>query len=173
MAVTLDTVALNALSLDPGRSGGPETYLRGLVPALARARPDVRVILATTRSGARALRAEGWGALCERRALPCDEGQRVHRARAEQQLLPRLARGERWPLLHSLVSVAPVRPHARAVVTLHDVTFFSRRTFRRVTTAEMRVIVRRAARGADALIVVSAAAPTRPAPSSVSILPGL
>lgn len=32
MAVTLDTVALNALSLDPGRSGGPETYLRGLVP---------------------------------------------------------------------------------------------------------------------------------------------
>lgn len=158
MAVQLHTVALNALFLAPGRSGGPETYLRGLVPALACARPDVRLILATTRSGAHALQAEGWGAFCELRALPCEEGQRLHRARAEQQLLPRVARAERWPLLHSLASVAPVRPRTRAVVTLHDVTFFSRRTFGPVTTAGMRVVVRRATRGADALIAVSAAA---------------
>ncbi len=32
-------VLLNALFLDPAGSGGPETYLRGLAPALRSAHP--------------------------------------------------------------------------------------------------------------------------------------
>jgi glycosyltransferase involved in cell wall biosynthesis len=152
------TVALNALFLEPGRSAGPETYLRGLVPALARSHPEVRFVLTTTGVGARALAAEGWGELVALRALPCEEGERARRARCEQQLLPALAAREGWSLIHSLASVAPVRPRTRAVITLHDVTFFERRTFGLVTTLGMRAIVRRAVRAADALIAVSAAA---------------
>ena len=150
---------LNALFLDPGGSGGPETYLRGLAPALHAARPGARMTIATTGAGLAALRADGWDAWCELRALPCEEGQRGRRQLAEQVLLPALAVRLRADLLHSLASVAPVRtPGTAHVVTLHDVTFFKARTFNAVTTFGMRQIVSRAARHADQLIAVTAAA---------------
>ena len=53
-------MGFNALFLDPGVSGGPETYLRGLLPAIARAHPSLELTIVTTRRGARALRADGW-----------------------------------------------------------------------------------------------------------------
>jgi glycosyltransferase involved in cell wall biosynthesis len=150
---------LNALFLDPGGSGGPETYLRGLAPALRDARPGARITVATTRAGATALRSDGWDAWSEVRALPCEEGQRGRRQLAEQVLLPGLAMRTGADLIHSLASVAPIRtPRAGHVVTLHDVTFFKARTFNAVTTFGMRQIVGRAARHADRLIAVTAAA---------------
>jgi glycosyltransferase involved in cell wall biosynthesis len=149
----------NALFLDPGASGGPETYLRGLVPAVRDARPGTRITVATTRAGAEALRADGWDGWCDVRALPCEEGQRGRRQLAEQVLLPGLALRSGASLIHSLASVAPVRtPRVGHVVTLHDVTFFRARTFNAVTTFGMRQIVGRAARHADRLIAVTAAA---------------
>ena len=54
------SVGLNALFLDPGRSGGVETYLLELVPALAEQFPSVRFTVATTGPGAAALREAGW-----------------------------------------------------------------------------------------------------------------
>lgn len=152
-------LVLNALFLDPGSSGGPETYLRGLAPALYQARSDTRLTVATTRSGARALRADGWEEWGEIRALPCEEGQRLRRQSCEQVLLPILAR--RWgaDLIHSLASVGPIRtPGTPHVITLHDVTFFKATTFNPVTTFGMRQVVARAARHADRLISGSAAA---------------
>jgi glycosyltransferase involved in cell wall biosynthesis len=157
--VPVPHLLLNALFLDPGGSGGPETYLRGLAPALHQARPDTRLTVATTRSGARALRADGWDAWAEVRALPCEEGQRFRRQACEQTLLPVLAR--RWgaDLIHSLASVGPIRtPGTPHVITLHDVTFFKASTFNPVTTFGMRQVVSRAARHADLLISGSAAA---------------
>ena len=85
-------VLLNALYLAPGASSGTETYLRGLAPALARAFPDLRLTIATTPSGAAALRADGWERFANLLALPCEDGQRVRRQWAEQVLLPRVAR---------------------------------------------------------------------------------
>jgi glycosyltransferase involved in cell wall biosynthesis len=155
----LPRLLLNALFLDPGGSGGPETYLRGLAPALRDARPGTRITVATTRSGAAALRADGWGDWSDVRALPCEEGQRGRRQLAEQALLPALALALRADLVHSLASVAPIRtPATKHVITLHDVTFFRSRTFNAVTTFGMRQIVSRAARHADGLITGSAAA---------------
>jgi glycosyltransferase involved in cell wall biosynthesis len=152
-------VVLNALFLDPAVSGGSETYLRGLAPALAAAHPDTSFAVVTTRSGAAALRAGGWAGWSRVVSLPCEEGQRLRRQWAEQVLLPALARRLRADVLHSLASVAPIRswstPH---VVTVHDVTFFRMRTFNAVTTFGMRQVVARAARNADALISVTAAA---------------
>src|ERR671915_2599539 len=107
---------LNALFLDPAASGGPETYMRGLVPALARERPGARLTVVTTRSGAAALRRDGWGEWVEVRELPCEDGQRLRRTWAEQVLLPRLARRLRADVLHSLVNVAPIRARVAAAV---------------------------------------------------------
>src|SRR5918992_3268872 len=145
-------VMLNALFLDPAASGGPETYMRGLVPALHRERPGARLTVVTTRSGAAALRRDDWAEWAEVRALPCEDGQRLRRTWAEQVLLPRLAWRLKADVLHSLASLAPVRPRMPAAITLHDVTFVLRRTFSRTTTVGMKEIMLRAARRADALL---------------------
>jgi glycosyltransferase involved in cell wall biosynthesis len=149
---------LNALFLDPSVSGGPETYLRGLAPALAAEEPGARITIVTTRSGAAALRADGWQQWADVRSLPCEDGQRLRRVTAEQVLLPALARRLRAGVLHSLASLAPVRSPVPTAITLHDVTFIVRRTFGRVTTVGMGTIISRAARNADALLAVTAAA---------------
>jgi glycosyltransferase involved in cell wall biosynthesis len=151
-------VLLNALYLAPGVSGGPETYLRGLAPALAREFPELHLTVATTPSGAGALRADGWEEFARLLELPCEDGQRVRRQWAEQVLLPRAARSGPSEIVHSLAGVAPVYAGARAVVTLHDVTFLLTPTFGRITTGGMGLLVRAAARRADALITGTAAA---------------
>ncbi len=153
-----DHVLLNATFLDPSVSGGPETYLRGLAQALAHEFPDVRFTVATTRSGARALRDDGWAAWASIVDLPCEDGQRLRRQVAEQVLVPMLARHRKADLLHSLGSVAPIRARVPAVVTLHDVTFIVRRTFGAATSWGMTQVITRAARRADGLITGSAAA---------------
>jgi glycosyltransferase involved in cell wall biosynthesis len=151
-------VLLNALYLAPGVSGGPETYLRGLAPALAEKFPHLRLTVATTRSGAAALRADGWERFAPPLALPCEDGQRIRRQWAEQVLLPRVAHSVRADIVHSLASLAPVFAGTRAVVTLHDVTFLLSPTFGRITTSGMGLVVRAAARRADGLITGTAAA---------------
>jgi glycosyltransferase involved in cell wall biosynthesis len=150
-------VALNALFLDPGRSGGPETYLRGLVPALAERHPRVRFTVITTRRGAHALRADGWGDWCDVVALRTDEGERLRRLRAELAGFERAALAHGCDLTHSLASLGPVRPRLPSVLSLHDLTFVHARTFGAATTLAMRTIVSQAARHA-AWIVTAAAA---------------
>ena len=145
--------------LAPGDSGGPETYLRELVRALAGEYPGVRLTVLTTRSGGAALRADGLGDAADVRSLPAEEYSRLRRQFAEQLLVQGAARRHRAQLLHSLASTGPVAtPGLRSVVTLHDVTFMRMPTFGRVTTWGMRHVVTRAAHDADALIAVSAAA---------------
>lgn len=151
-------VVLNALFLDPGVSGGPETYLRGLAPALARAAPSVRLTVVATRTGAARLRADGWGDFATVLGAPCEDGQRVRRTLIEQAALPAWARAHRPVLVHSLASIAPIRLPVPAVITLHDVTFLRQRTFGAITTAGLRAIVPLAARRADALITATVAA---------------
>ena len=151
-------VMLNALYLAPGISGGPESYLRGLAPSLAEVAPCMRLTIATTPSGAQALRSDGWEAFASLLALPCEDGQRARRQWAEQVLLARAARSSGAQIVHSLASVAPVYAGARAVVTLHDVTFLVRPTFGRVTTWGMGLLVKAAARRADGLITGTSAA---------------
>jgi glycosyltransferase involved in cell wall biosynthesis len=156
--VPLRRVGFNALFLDPGVSGGPETYLRGLIPAIAGAFPELELTVVTTRRGARALRADGWTDFARIVHLPCDEGERGRRLVAEQLLLAPVALRRGFDVLHSLASIGPVFPSVPAVVTLHDVTFFRIRTFGLSTTLAMKAIVTGAARSAAGLISGSAAA---------------
>ncbi len=159
MAAPVESIALNALWLAPGDSGGPETYLRELTRALAAEYPQLRIVVFTTGSGRAALAADGFGEIAELRSLPVEEYRRVRRQVAEQLALPIAARRAGVQLLHSLASVAPIRtPGLPSVITLHDVTFMHIATFGRVTTWGMTEVVGRASRHADALITGSAAA---------------
>jgi glycosyltransferase involved in cell wall biosynthesis len=159
MAPSIGTVGLNALFLGPGQSGGPETYLRGLVPALASEFPDTRFVVVTTRAGANAFRRDGWADVAEIQDLPLDEGQRARRLIVEQAWLPWRAWRQSFDVLHSLASVAPVwTPRTPSVITLHDVTFLRMPTFSRATTLAFRLTVGPAAKRADALLTGSAAA---------------
>ncbi|MGD0981218.1 MAG: glycosyltransferase, partial [Solirubrobacteraceae bacterium] len=151
-------VALNALFLAPGVSGGPETYLRGLAPALASEFPRLRLTIVTTGSGASFLRELGFLDFAQIRALRCEDGQRARRVFAEQLLLPRAARSAGAQLIHSLASTAPRYPRMPAVITLHDVTFLRMRTFGAVTTFGMRMVITAPAPHADVLLSGTAAA---------------
>lgn len=149
---------VDALFLDPRSTGGPATYLRGLLPAMARARPGAELLVATTRRGAAALRSEGWGAWASVHAFPCDEGDRLARQASEQVLLPWFARRVDADAVFSPGTLAVMRvPGCAHVLTVHDVTFFHERTFNPVTTAGMRFVVRRCVRHADSLLTVSEA----------------
>jgi glycosyltransferase involved in cell wall biosynthesis len=159
VSAPVKSVALNAMFLAPGDSGGPETYLRELVRALSAEYPQLRITVLTTGSGGRALQADGFEEFAAVRALPAEEYSRLRRQFAEQLLVQVHARRAGAELLHSLASTGPIRtPGLASVVTLHDVTFMRMPTFGRVTTWGMSQVVSRAARDADALIAVSAAA---------------
>ncbi len=151
-------IGVNAVYFDPGVSGGSETYLRGLVPALAAAAPAAELEIATTRRGAARLARDGWGDLARIHALPTDVGQRVRHLAVEQLRLPLLARQQRWDLQHSLANLAPVHAGVPAVVTLLDLLFLRHRSLPRATTLALRWTVLPAARRAAALIAISAAA---------------
>src|SRR3954463_12673369 len=147
---------LNALFLDPGVSGGPEAYLRGLAGALREEFPATRFEIVTTRRGGSARRDEGWDDVT---VLPADEGERARRAFGELVALPHHARRRGADVVHSLASTGPGHtPRAAHVVTLHDVTFFRVPTFNAVTTAGMKGMIKLAARDADRLITGAAAA---------------
>jgi glycosyltransferase involved in cell wall biosynthesis len=155
----LKSVALNALFLAPGESGGPETYLRQLVPALADEYPGVRLVVFTTGRGRRALAGAGWHDFADVRSLPTEEYRRVRRQLCEQLALPLAARRAGVELLHSLASTGPLRgPGLAMVLTLHDVIFTQHATFGRATTWGLNRVVPGAARRADSLIVASASA---------------
>ena len=150
-------IALNALFLDPGVTGGPETYLRALVPELVARAGGARFTLLTSPRGARALRRD-WNGLLPIVALPADDDQPARRTLVETLYLPDLVRRRGFDLVHSLSNRGPLRAGARHVVTVHDAIFFTHDTLGLVSTIGMRTVVRAAARRADAVITDSAAA---------------
>lgn len=159
MPIGPTTVAVNAMFLDPGVSGGVETYVRALVPEMTRQSASIRFVVCTTGRGAAALRADPAFAGIDVVRLPAEDGQRLRRGRAEQLALPRTARKHGADLIWSPASTAPLWADGlRTVITLHDVTMFEHDTFGFVTTQAMRFTMLGPARRADALISGSAAA---------------
>lgn len=154
----LARVGLGALFLDPGVSGGSETYLHGLVPALVQSRPDVRFEVVTTRRGAAALSGTPAWDEVELIRLACDDDEPLRRTAAERLVLPRLARRRGWDVLHSLSNRGPRRAGTAHVLTVLDVIFFHHRTMGPLSTIGMRWAVATAARHADAVIAISESA---------------
>jgi glycosyltransferase involved in cell wall biosynthesis len=148
-------VGINAIFLEP-RMGGVETYLRALVPEMARLAPDTRFSVYCSPGGHRYLQEQGFaGAPLVTHPLL---GRRGTKAIAELTALGWVA-GREVDLLHSLAMTAPLRTRAVNVVTLADVTWMlAPDPGERWTARLWRVVVPPVARRADRVIVHSRAA---------------
>ncbi len=149
-------VVVDLIFLVPGETGGRETYVRELLPALRRARPDWRLTGVVAREAA----GRGWWreTLDDVVVLEAASGRARGRwALGELALLPRSARGA--DLVHAPANFGPLHGAFARVLTVHDVIW--RRVpdsvpapVRALTTA----MVGAAARRADRVLTVSEAA---------------
>jgi glycosyltransferase involved in cell wall biosynthesis len=148
-------IGINALFLEP-RMGGLETYVRALLPELARLAPDVRFTVYCSPGGRTYLRGEpGFEGL--EFDVPPLIGRRGLKAIGEVTLLGALA-GRHVDLLHSVALTAPLRTSAANVVTLADVTWLISPDPGEIWTTRLwRVVVPPVARRADRVIVLSQA----------------
>ena len=117
------SVGLNLLFLEPGATGGMETYARELVPELPIAMPEARFTVLAGRELADEWRSSPWHPEIELLDLRVSSATRVARTFWEQTLVPRQARRRGLNLLHSLSQSAPVRPPCASVVTIHDLIY--------------------------------------------------
>jgi len=152
-------IGLNLLFVVPGETGGMETYVRALVPELARLVGPESLRLFVSPELAAELRPEPWfegQQLCE---LRVPGRSRVRRTLAEQSLLPVLVRRARCELLHNLQSVAPAVSGApRSVTTIHDLLYVHHpETHSPLLRRGMRFLVPMAARRSDRIIAISEA----------------
>jgi glycosyltransferase involved in cell wall biosynthesis len=152
----LRTIGINAIFLEPGQSGGSETYLRGLVPALVRRR-GLRIVVFTTHAGVASLRESNWHDMVELVPVRADT-RRASRLWAEQVAVPRLAARMGCDVLHSLANTGPWRSPVPHVLTLLDVIFITTNTLGTYSSLALRRIVPPVARAADAVITISATA---------------
>lgn len=146
-------VALDLLYFT-GRRGGTETYVREIVPRLARAMDDVDLVALVGSSGADLVAPWFPG---EVRTLPVDARRRAAWAAAETWLVARVAAREGAALLWCPANYGPPAGRIPTVVTVHDVIPFVHvppgmgRTGQRITIR----LLRRAARGATRVLAVS------------------
>jgi glycosyltransferase involved in cell wall biosynthesis len=147
----LRRVGLNLLFLVPGETGGSEVYARNLIPRLAEARPDLELVAFVNREGA----GLPLGGAKVVRVDVSGRG-RVRRVAAERFRLPSAVRRHGVQLLHSLDSTGPPRPGVPSVVTILDLIYASHPEAHTLARRlGMRVLVPRAARGADRVIAIS------------------
>jgi glycosyltransferase involved in cell wall biosynthesis len=116
-------IGLNILHLVPGETGGGETYVRRLVPALLGLDAGVHLTLFAAAEAYPSLLAEPWAGDAAIVRVPVRARSRARRVLAEQTLLPRAARRARVDLLHNTLNTAPVIPGVRQVTTIHDVIY--------------------------------------------------
>jgi glycosyltransferase involved in cell wall biosynthesis len=149
-------IGLNLLFLEPGRTGGMETYARELVPLLPEAMPEASFTVIAGRELASEWLASPWHEGVELSSLSVSSGTRIRRTAAEQLLVARAARRLKLDLLHSLSASSPVVSGCRSVITIHDVMFL---TYPEAQTRAMalglRLVVPPAARRASRLIAPS------------------
>jgi glycosyltransferase involved in cell wall biosynthesis len=152
-------VGLNLMFLVPGASGGRETHVRELLPAMRAAAPDLRITTFLNRETA-AVGRGFWsehadGAMVLRGASGRD---RVRWAAAELLLVSAAARRAGVAVLHSPANFGPWHGGFARVLTLHDVGF---RTHPELVAPVPRLatelLVVPAARRAHAVITVSRA----------------
>ena len=148
-------VGLNLIFLVPGETGGMEVAALELIPALAKAAPDVRFTAFINREAADA-KDGPWGELLPAVTVPVNARNRVQWVRGEQLLLPRLAARAGVDLVHSLASTAPAWGRFRRVVTVHDLIYARfPEAHAGIRDLGMRVLVPLAVRRSDRTIVDS------------------
>jgi glycosyltransferase involved in cell wall biosynthesis len=114
-------VALNAVFLVPGETGGMEVYARELVRRLA-ALPGLEPVAIVSRAAGG---AAPWGDAVETVVAPVDARSRAQWVWGEQRHVPRLARAAGADLVHNLASTGPLRRAGGPprVTTVHDLHY--------------------------------------------------
>jgi len=149
-------IGLNLLYLEPGRTGGMETYARELVPLLPGAMPEASFTVLAGRELASEWLEDLWHEGIELASLPVSSGTRIRRTVAEQLVVARAARRLNLDLLHSLSASAPLAPGCRSVITVHDLMFLTQPEAQtRAMALGLRAIVPPALRRASRLIAPS------------------
>jgi glycosyltransferase involved in cell wall biosynthesis len=115
-------IGLDLLYLDPGATGGMETYARALVPLLPAAFPEARFTVFAGRELAADWRAAPWHPSIRLVALPVSSSTRIVRTAAQQSVVAVAARRAQVDVLHSLGNIAPLFG-PRGVVTMHDLIY--------------------------------------------------
>jgi glycosyltransferase involved in cell wall biosynthesis len=154
--VSEGTIGLNALFLEPDRVGGTETYVRQLVPELARAGPGKAFVLYLAREAA----ATDWDVPANVRisTAPVSSVSRVQRLGWELTGLAVQARRDGVDLLHSLGTTTPLVSSMPRVVTVHDLIYeHYPEAFPGVRTPVLRRLVPRMLRRATRVITDSEA----------------
>ena len=147
-------VGLNLIYLMPGRTGGMETVARELIPALAAARPDVRLTAFVNREAA--AEQGPWRDAADWVLLPVRASSRVDWVRGEQTLLPRAAAAAGVDVLHSLGATAPMWGRFRRVLSIYDFNYkLYPETHNALYGRGLDLLVRLGARRSDRVITCS------------------
>jgi glycosyltransferase involved in cell wall biosynthesis len=148
-------IGINAMFLEP-RMGGLDTYVRALVPEMARLAPEVRFTIYCSPGGREYLSGEaGFDAF--ELVVPPLFGRRGLKALGELTALGVIA-GRAVELLHSVALTAPLRTRAVSVITLADVTWIvAPDPGERWTVRLWQLVVPPVARRADRVIVLAQA----------------
>lgn len=151
-------VGLDLVYLVPGETGGRETYVRELVPAMLAHDPALELVAFVGRDAGPELAAQ-LGERVRAVRLPVSARSRLQWALGELALVARAARRAHVELVHAPANFAPPWGPFRRVVTIHDLQYRALpellSPLARTGTAAM---LRLAARGADRVIVESQAA---------------
>src|SRR5919108_3667196 len=115
-AKTLRRIGINALFLEE-RQGGLETYVRELIPALLRVRPELVLRIYVSAKGKLLLEREAWGDAVELVSHPL-LGLPGTRAVIETTFLGWLATRHRLDVLHNVALTAPLRTRAANLILL-------------------------------------------------------
>ena len=114
-------IALNLLYIIPGQNGGTQTYAESLIKALAEIDAEDEFTVFVSEEGAALALPEQPNfrtVVCPVRAV-----RREARYAYEQLRFPRLLRGHRPDVLHSMGYVGPLAPPCPQVVSVHDLIY--------------------------------------------------
>ena len=145
-------IGLNLLFIIPGENGGTQVYSESLMRALAALDTEnLYTVFVSEEGAALELPPSFEKVVCPVRAV-----RREVRYAYEQLAFPRLLRGHRLDVLHSLGYVCPLFPPCFSVVTIPDLNYLtSWHGMSRSKRLALGWFVARSARHADAIITIS------------------
>lgn len=147
-------IALNLLYVIPGQNGGTQTYAESLLQAFAAMRLEDEFTVFVSEEGAVLALPEQPN--FRKVVCPVQAVRREVRYAYEQLIFPRLLRGGRFNVLHSLGYVCPLSLPCPSVVTIPDLNYLTPwHGMSRSKRLALGWFVDKSARHADAIITIS------------------
>ncbi len=147
-------IGINTLFLIPGKVGGSETYLRGLIYGLSKVDKENEYILFTNQENHETFEikeANFSKQLCRVHART-----RIFRIFYEQIILPWQIKNSRIDVLHSPGYVSPIKAKCAEVVTIHDMQYvYHPENIPKAALLYWRHFVPLSARKSDVIVTVS------------------